>query len=217
MVGSLIESPDEAKDEWIEVCTPGGHPTGVKKSRTAIHADGDWHVASFVWVFDAAGRVLLQRRAPHKAVWPGRWDASAAGHVTAGETAVEAARRELAEELGLEVRAADLVRIDDHREEHEHPNGIVDREHHAVFILRADVPLEAYRPGAEVTAIAFATTDALLNFARATSALEIEMLETDRARVSVIRRLYPQRNEVVPYSAAYLAHLSEQINDLVRV
>jgi 8-oxo-dGTP pyrophosphatase MutT (NUDIX family) len=54
------------------------------------------------------GRLLVHQRASHKDVWPGRWDVAAGGVVTAGEPWEVAARRELAEELGVE---ADPVEV----------------------------------------------------------------------------------------------------------
>jgi 8-oxo-dGTP pyrophosphatase MutT (NUDIX family) len=47
------------------------------------------------------GRLLIHRRSAVKDVWPGWWDLAAGGVVLAGETYEEAARRELAEELGV--------------------------------------------------------------------------------------------------------------------
>lgn len=186
--------------ELLEVYTPAGEPTGIIKRRAAVHADGDWHVAAFVWVFDARGRVLLQRRSPDKDVWPGRWDASAAGHVLAGERIEEAARRELFEELGLSLPIASLSGGGAawHHEEHAHANGLVDREHHAVFFARCDQPLEAYRPGPEVTALAFVDADVLASRAEILDAWMRERDSTDAIT----------RDALVPYHAAYLSSIA---------
>lgn len=59
------------------------------------------HRVVHVLVFDSRGRIFLQKRAEDKDVQPGRWDTSVGGHVDAGESADEAARRELSEELGI--------------------------------------------------------------------------------------------------------------------
>ncbi|MDT7636180.1 MAG: hypothetical protein QOC83_468, partial [Pseudonocardiales bacterium] len=59
-------------------------------------------------------QVLLTRRAPKLRTHAGQW-ALPGGRVDAGESVVTAARRELAEELGLELpEAAVLGRLDDY-------------------------------------------------------------------------------------------------------
>lgn len=56
--------------EQLEVYDAQGNPTGAAKSRAAIHRDGDWHLALFCWIVTTDGRVLLQKRAATKDVWP---------------------------------------------------------------------------------------------------------------------------------------------------
>ena len=51
--------------------------------------------------------VLLLKRAEHKRLWPGLYNAPG-GHVEQGETPIEAASRELAEETGLHADALTL-------------------------------------------------------------------------------------------------------------
>lgn len=65
------------------------------------------HRSVLVMLYDQGGRVYLQRRSHSKAVYPGRWDLSATGHVQAGESRQGAALRELEEEL--RVRASSLT------------------------------------------------------------------------------------------------------------
>jgi len=59
------------------------------------------HRVTFVVVRSSDGRVLVHRRSDDKDVWPGRWDVAVGGVVTAGEGYDDAARRELAEEVGV--------------------------------------------------------------------------------------------------------------------
>ena len=59
------------------------------------------HRVVHVLVLDRGGRILLQRRAMSKDVAPGRWDTSVGGHVDPGENLIEAALREMREELGV--------------------------------------------------------------------------------------------------------------------
>ncbi len=64
--------------------------------------------AAYVLLIDAEGRVLLQLR-EGTGYRDGFWAAAAAGHVERGESVHAAACREVAEELGVAVEAADLV------------------------------------------------------------------------------------------------------------
>jgi isopentenyl-diphosphate Delta-isomerase len=113
---------------------------GGVKAKAAVHRDGDWHVAAHVWIVTPAGRVLLQRRARVKENWPGYWDVSAAGHLSAGESAIDAAIRETREELGLAIAAGDLTHIGTVREQCVLNGGMyIDNEVHEVFVVVGDV------------------------------------------------------------------------------
>jgi isopentenyldiphosphate isomerase len=61
------------------------------------------HRAVSVAVEGSDGRLLVHRRSATKDLWPGMWDIAAGGVVGAGEAYDDAARRELAEELGVRV------------------------------------------------------------------------------------------------------------------
>jgi isopentenyl-diphosphate delta-isomerase type 1 len=59
------------------------------------------HRAVHVLIFNRAGQLLLQKRSPDKDIQPGKWDTSVGGHLDPGETYLQAAIREMHEELGL--------------------------------------------------------------------------------------------------------------------
>jgi isopentenyldiphosphate isomerase len=140
-------------EEQLEVYDADGNPTGTAKRRADIHRDGDWHLAFFCWIVTSDGRVLLQKRAASKDVWPGRWDASAAGHVRFGE-GLAGALREVEEELGVAPPGiADLDYLGRFSTVSTHDNGIVCREHQDTFRWRSDRALSEYRPGPEVASL----------------------------------------------------------------
>ena len=56
------------------------------------------------------GELLWQLRSAAKTVMPLSWDVACAGHVAAGESPRDAARRELREELGVELELEPLER-----------------------------------------------------------------------------------------------------------
>ena len=77
--------------------------------REIVHVNNLTHRAAHMLLFNSGGELLLQKRSIWKDRNPGRWDSSAAGHVDSGETYLEAARRELGEELGIEAPALERI------------------------------------------------------------------------------------------------------------
>ncbi|MGV7468041.1 NUDIX domain-containing protein, partial [Mycobacterium kansasii] len=64
-----------------------------------MHRDGDYHRAVHVWIYcESTNELLLQKRSDCKDSWPGQWDISSAGHISAGDSSLITARRELHEE-----------------------------------------------------------------------------------------------------------------------
>ncbi|KAG4123818.1 hypothetical protein ERO13_D10G000700v2 [Gossypium hirsutum] len=88
--------------EYLDVLTKTGKKTGVSKPRGDVHRDGDYHKAVHVWIFaESTQELLLQKREDCKDSWPGLWDISSAGHISAGDSSLITAQRELQEELGV--------------------------------------------------------------------------------------------------------------------
>ena len=75
------------------------------------------HRSVAVIVTTGDGRLVVQRRADDKDLFPGWWDIGAGGVVTAGEDRSVAARRELAEELGVDA-TPEFVTVGRHDDEH---------------------------------------------------------------------------------------------------
>lgn len=74
--------------------------------RSAVHRDGDFHRAVHIWIFaESTKELLLQKRSDDKDSWAGLWDISSAGHISAGDASLNTARRELQEELGVNLPA----------------------------------------------------------------------------------------------------------------
>ena len=80
-------------------------------SRAEVHGNNLLHRAVHILIFNEAGEVYLQQRSCWKDRHPLKWDSSAAGHVTAGESYDETARRELKEELGIDVPLERIFRL----------------------------------------------------------------------------------------------------------
>jgi isopentenyldiphosphate isomerase len=104
-------------EELVGVLDEAGHEVSAVP-RWVVRRDNLLHRATAVVVRDAAGRVYVHRRTDTKDVYPGLYDCCAGGVVAAGEDVDAAARRELAEELGIE--GAPLTRLCVQRYEDEH-------------------------------------------------------------------------------------------------
>jgi len=88
-------------EEYFDTVDEEGQIIG-QASRAACHNDPSLiHRAVHVLVVDSQDRIFLQKRSPQKDIQPGKWDTSVGGHLNAGETYDQAARRELEEELGV--------------------------------------------------------------------------------------------------------------------
>jgi isopentenyl-diphosphate delta-isomerase len=72
------------------------------RSKAGCHdRSGILHRAFSLFVFDREGRVLLQRRAASKRLWPRYWSNSCCSHPRRGELVGEAAHRRLYQELRI--------------------------------------------------------------------------------------------------------------------
>jgi isopentenyldiphosphate isomerase len=219
--------------ELLEVYDADGNPTGRALARGPVHLEGHWHLAFFCWIARPTQRdhgkdtgqgfeqhrgieILLQHRAARKDVWPLRFDASAAGHVRFGESMAEAAR-EVREELGIVVELADMVPLGRHRQENDHANGIIDREHHALHLLTPGPPDAAYQPDPrEVAGLAWIDADALLALAEGqTSSAVVRYRAVDAAPHAFSDRILTP-SDLVPYAAGYHRRLLAEMRRLVR-
>lgn len=154
-----------ASTEPIDVLTAAGEHTGEVIDKAEAHRTGTWHRAAHVWIV-SGDRVLLQRRALTKENWPGKWDVSVAGHVGAGESAVDAAIREAREELGIEIDASDLAHIGTLREQCVLNGGsYIDNEIHEIFLVRRTIDVTALTlDRLEVAEVTLAGLDELPDF-----------------------------------------------------
>ncbi|WP_405171495.1 NUDIX domain-containing protein [Paenibacillus sp. FSL H8-0280] len=117
--------------------------------RSEVHAKGYWHRSFHCWIVrdkDEQRQVLFQRRRDIKDTFPGCYDITAAGHLTAGEQ-LQDASRELEEELGVYTPFEALTYLLTATQQLQgEVRGVpfIDREFSAVYGLCLNQPLEAY-------------------------------------------------------------------------
>lgn len=103
-----------------------------KEERDVVHSKHLLHRSVHILISNSQNEILLQLRKSTKKQYPLYWSSSVGGHVSSGESALEAAHKELREELGID---ADLQFVSkfviDNEVEHEMVN---------VFFAKNDGP-----------------------------------------------------------------------------
>ena len=86
--------------ELVDLYDENRVPLGRTAERQEKKGPGEYRTVVHVCLFDSRGRLLIQKRAAEKQIWPNLWDVSVGGGVDAGETSRQGAEREFREELG---------------------------------------------------------------------------------------------------------------------
>jgi isopentenyl-diphosphate delta-isomerase len=92
--------------EMIVLVDESGTAIGAMPKALVHHGETPLHRAFSAYLFDADGRLLVTRRAPDKATFPGMWTNTVCGHPGPDEDDADAIARRARFELGLGV--ADL-------------------------------------------------------------------------------------------------------------
>ena len=122
--------------EHVVLVDDRNHEVGIAPKATVHTRVTPLHRGFSLFLFDSAGRLLLQRRALGKRTWPGVWSNSCCGHPASGESVTQAARRRAEFELGW--RAIDpWVVVDDFRYRAE-LDGVVENEICPILVARVD-------------------------------------------------------------------------------
>ncbi|MBK1727189.1 isopentenyl-diphosphate Delta-isomerase [Halorhodospira neutriphila] len=122
--------------ERVVIVDRQGRRIGTEEKIQAHAAGGTLHLAFCVFVLDAAGRLLLQRRADQKYHFPGLWSNSCCGHPRPGEGVVAAAERRLGEEFGFTTALRPVTAFTYYAEDA--VSGLAEHEYAHVLVGRAD-------------------------------------------------------------------------------
>lgn len=86
--------------EKLDIYDENRNKTGKQIVRGTPLQPGEYFSVIHVCIFNSDNQLLIQQRALEKTSWPGLYDVSVGGLVSAGESSREAAIREIEEELG---------------------------------------------------------------------------------------------------------------------
>lgn len=128
--------------DWVNLKT--GKVLG-RVTKKFAHDHGLPHRAAHLFVFDAKNNLVLQKRGKWMVLQPGRWDTSAGGHVSAGESVERAAVREAWEEIHARgmVHRLGSVTIHDVRKTYDNTEGVT------FFWMKSTTPLRAQKSEVE--------------------------------------------------------------------
>lgn len=85
--------------EYFPIVEPNGLVTG-RSTREYCHGGAKpLHPVIHIHIIDRYSRIYLQKRSMTKDIQPGKWDTAVGGHVSYGESILEAVYREAYEEL----------------------------------------------------------------------------------------------------------------------
>lgn len=133
-------------EERFDILNEKGEKTGEVRTTKDAHLFGLIHRTVHVWFLNSKGQLLLQKRAKNKTAWPGYWDISAAGHISSGQSSLEAAQRETQEELGVLLPPTDfhfLFTLEDHAILN---NGTyINNEFNDVYLVHCDLDLSEFK------------------------------------------------------------------------
>ncbi len=117
------ETWQQYNQNGVAITGTGYSPSEFKKHPEAVMAN------AHVWLWkksnDEMPEILLQKRSLTKADAPGMYHISAGGHLNVGDTPVEAAVRETAEEMGININPDGLYYVGSMRRISINPNSIV--------------------------------------------------------------------------------------------
>ncbi len=101
-------------EKW-DILNSAGEPTGETVVREAgALKEGQYHLVVHIWVINDKKKTLIQKRSDNVNILPGIW-ATTSGSALSGENEIDAAKRELSEELGIEIEENDLQFIKKYR------------------------------------------------------------------------------------------------------
>lgn len=127
-------------EELIDVLDEDGIKTGEILTRSEIHKRGLWHKVIVIAIINENNQVLMQQRSYNKEKNAGMWDISVAGHISTGQDSLSAAKREINEEvsvnLGYTVDIKDFRFMFSYRTQEKINENYMDRQYHDFFILR---------------------------------------------------------------------------------
>ena len=132
-------------DEYIDILNDKAEISGDICLKSEAHKNGFFHQSAHIWIFDKNKNVLIQKRAADKDTFPNLWDISVAGHISAGELPIDAAIREVEEEVGIIITKNQLQYIGTSTHKVTHKINLIDYELHHIYVCNLNFNIKVLK------------------------------------------------------------------------
>ena len=122
--------------ELVVLVDEKNNEIGTAPKNTVHTTNTPLHRGFSAFIFNSKKQLLVTQRAITKKTFPGVWTNTVCGHPGPGENAVDAARRRLKDELGLDI--SDIKEVSFYRYSFADKNGILENEICPVLIGYTD-------------------------------------------------------------------------------
>lgn len=96
--------------EIWDILDGDGKPIGKTMIKGETIPEGQYHLGADIWIINSENKILIQKRSPQKVLCPNVW-AMTGGSVIKGESSLETLKREVKEELGIELKIDSAIKI----------------------------------------------------------------------------------------------------------
>lgn len=127
-------------EELIDCLDEFGNKTGVVKKKSDVKKDGDYHRVIAVLVING-DNLLIHQRSNNKKVYPNLWSLFVRGHIQAGESSLDACKREIKEEIGIDINEDELEFIYTLKEEAKSKD-YIENMFYDTYILRKNIDIK---------------------------------------------------------------------------
>ena len=142
-----------------------------KMVRGGTNESGEYHLVVHVWIKNSEGKYLIQQRNKDSDLIPNQW-ACTGGAVTTGEDSITGAMRETYEEIGIQFKEEEFIKVGRFFRDLNSANYIID-----LYVIKKDVLIKDCALDInEVKQVAYYTLDEYKELVKNNMAWEYERL-----------------------------------------
>jgi len=127
--------------EQVNILDNFGNITKLIVGKDIAHKKKLLHPVVHIWIYNSKKQILIQKRSSNKKYFPNHWDVSCVGHISANESQIISAYRELKEELGIKVKKNELDFLGVIKDNNSW-NNICENNWAYIYLLKYNKPIE---------------------------------------------------------------------------